>query len=75
MKLSNKYGVSQDTINQMVKDGVLSSKWPAYEEVYSMYLKLKETCRSKEEIYYIISDQKNIHKSTVRLMIETIAKI
>lgn len=39
MSLSNKYNIPQETVNKMVKDGVISCSWPAYEQIYDMYRK------------------------------------
>lgn len=75
MKLSNKYNVPQSTLDQMVKDGIISSKWPAYEEVYGLFLSMKSSGKSKEKIYMDISDKKNIPWRTVRAMVEAVAKI
>jgi hypothetical protein len=75
MKLCNKYNIPQQTVDQMVKDGVISSKWPAYEEVYGMYNLLKASGKSKEQIYNDIADQKNMSARTVRAMVEAVAKI
>jgi len=39
MSLSNKYNIPQETVNKMVRDGVISCSWPAYEQIYAMYKK------------------------------------
>lgn len=75
MKLSNKYNIPQNTLDQMVKDGVISSKWPAYEEIYALFNSMKSSGKSKEQIYNDIADQKNMSSRTVRAMVEAVAKI
>jgi hypothetical protein len=75
MKLSNKYGVPQSTLDQMVKDGIISSKWPEYEEVYGLYLKMKSSGKSKEQICHDIADQRNMNWTTVKHMISIVDKI
>lgn len=37
MSISNKYNIPQETVNKMVKDGVISCSWPRYEEIYTMF--------------------------------------
>lgn len=75
MKLCNKYNIPEATLTQMVKDGVISSKWPVYEEIYNLYLTMKSNGKSKEQIYLDIADLKNIKSRTVREMIEVVSKI
>lgn len=74
MKLCNRYNIPQETINQMVKDGVISCTWPMYEEIYTMFESRKGT-KSKEQIYMDIAEMKNMSPRTVRYMIEKIGKI
>lgn len=62
MKLSQKYGISEETIKKMIKDGVISNSWNAYERVAELKKSGKsvddimfETGYSKSTIYYIIN--------------------
>lgn len=75
MKLSNRYNIPQETINKMIKDGVLSSKWPSYEEIYTLYLSMISSGKSKEQLYQDIGEAKNIPSRTVKEMIRTMDKI
>lgn len=73
MSISNKYNIPQDTVNQMVKDGIISSKWPRYEEVYALYK--QSIGKSKASKFLDISIKLNIPERTVKMMIETMDKI
>lgn len=73
MSISNKYNIPQDTVNQMVKDGIISSKWPRYEEVYQLYK--QSSGKSKASKFLDISIKLNIPERTVKMMIETMDKI
>lgn len=75
MKLSNRYNIPQETINKMIKDGVLSCKWPTYEVVYALYLSMSNSGKSKEQIYQEIGEAQNIPSRTVKEMIRTMDKI
>jgi len=65
MSISNKYNIPQETVNKMVKDGVISCSWPMYEEVYNMFLSYPQG-KSKTQIYYEIAEKKGISERTVR---------
>jgi hypothetical protein len=66
MKLCNKYNVPQETIDKMVKDGVISASWPRYEEIYDLYKALSRSGRSKQDIYNEISDKTHISEASVK---------
>jgi len=36
-ELSKKYNIPVETVNRMVKDGVISCSWVGHEEVYQMW--------------------------------------
>lgn len=70
MSLSNKYGIPQETVNQMVKDGVISCSWPMYEEVFSMYQTLmRESGAIKSHVIISISEKKGLSERHVREII------
>lgn len=75
MNLSNKYNISQDVINKMVKDGVISCTWPMYEEIYAMYQSSKSSGKSKTEIYYEIAEKKKMSEATVKYICLKMDKI
>lgn len=75
MKLCNKYNVPEETINKMVKDGVLSSVWPRYEEVYALYQAQLNTGKSKERIYGEIAEKRNMNPRTVKHIAQFMDKI
>ncbi len=72
MSLSNKYGISQETVNQMVKDGVISCSWPMYEEVFNLYQSMLSSGKNKTQIYNEIADRKGISERTVRDIISKV---
>lgn len=69
MKLSNKYNVPQDTINKMVKDGIISHSWPTYERVYATYLSIKNSGLNRREIYLEIASREKISEYTAKQII------
>lgn len=73
MSLSNKYNIPQETINKMIRDGILSSKWPTYEEVYKMYK--ASTARSKAQTFLDISIKLNIPENTIKFIVSYMDKI
>lgn len=75
MSLSNKYNIPQETVNKMVKDGVISCTWPAYEEIYAMYQGYSHSGMTKTEIYYQIAEKKNMSESSVKQIILKMDKI
>lgn len=75
MKLANKYNIPEETITRMVKDGVISCKWPMHEEVYTMYLTLKSTGRTATQIYLEIGEAKKISEETVKKIVFRMGKI
>lgn len=36
MILSDRYNIPAETVNKMIKDGVISCSWSTYEQVYTM---------------------------------------
>lgn len=75
MKLCNRYNVPQETINKMVKDGIISGSWPMYEEIYAMFQAALPSGKSKQTIYYEIAEKKNISESSVKAIILKMDKI
>jgi hypothetical protein len=75
MILSNKYNVPQQTIDKMVKDGIISTSWPMYEEVYKIYLSIKSTGLSRGEIYMEVADRARISEATAKHIILKMDKI
>lgn len=59
MSLSNKYNIPLETIQRMVKDGVISCSAVRYEEVYDAYKKYKaqNPDKSDSKIFCEMSDQ------------------
>jgi hypothetical protein len=75
MKLCNRYNIPESTIQNMVKDGVISNSWPLYEEIYALYLSLKNPGKSKSSICREISDSRNMSEHTVRAIVSKMDKI
>lgn len=73
--LSNKYNIPQEVVDKMIKDGVISCTWPAYEEIYQMYKASLNSGKSKMQIYYDIAIAKGVSETTVRTVIMKIDKI
>jgi len=58
--LSEKYGIPEDTVKKLMKDGIISCKWSAYDQVAKLKREGKsvnqiadETNYSEGEIYRI----------------------
>lgn len=70
MSLSKKYNIPKETVQKMVNDGVISCSWPMYEEIYDMYQRsMAVGGKTKTEIFYEISEAKNVSKRTVEYVI------
>lgn len=55
--LSQKYGIPVETVNKMIKDGVISCSWPSYDHVNE----LRKSGKSTAEIADIMhTSQRNI---------------
>lgn len=67
MSISNKYGIPQETVTRMVKDGVLSCSWPFYEEVYYHYKKLKS--EGEHTAYQKTMNKYDMARSTLHYII------
>jgi len=72
--LSSKYNLSQETIDKMIKDGIISCSWINYEEVYRQYKKRREECPacSKSELYNRVAETTGYSKSAVHFIISKI---
>lgn len=75
MILSNKYNVPQQTIDKMVKDGIIPANWPAYEEVYSNYLELKNSGKTRTQIYLEVAEKSRMSQETVKKIILRLGKM
>lgn len=61
-ELSKKYQIPAETIKRMIDDGVISSSWPNYEDVYRMFKEGKSateisdfTHMSTRNVYNVIN--------------------
>lgn len=77
MSISNKYNIPEDTFKKMLKDGILSSKWPTYDEVYDMFksIQANNPTKSKSTIYYEIAEAKKMNEFTVKQIVTRMDKI
>ncbi len=70
MNLSNKYNIPQDTVNKLVKDGVISCSWPMYEEIYQMFKKSMTIPGSiKTKVVLELSEKTGISERHIRTII------
>lgn len=60
--LSNKYNIPPETVNKMIKDGVISCSWPTYDRVYELHQSGKSTSE--------ISDMVNISQRAVQYILK-----
>lgn len=75
MKLSNKYNIPQETVDKMVKDGIISHSWPTYERVYSIYLSIKNSGLNRRQIYLEIASRERMSEYTAKQIILKMDKI
>lgn len=73
-RLAEKYCIPSETVDKMVKDGVISCSWPMRDGIYDMYLKLKGKMKYAE-IVREISQEKRVSESTVQKSIQKLSKI
>jgi hypothetical protein len=66
MILSNKYNVPQQTIDKMVKDGVISCSWPRYEQIYQAYKSARVAGSIKTRIIMEVAEKEKVSERTVR---------
>lgn len=70
MKLSNKYGIPQETVDRMVKDGVISCLWPRYEKIYALFKSgMTKTGAIKSHVINDIADAERISERQIREII------
>jgi hypothetical protein len=74
MSLSDKYGIPQETVNQMVKDGVISCKYPRHEEVYNLYKTYSGSGKTKTDIYYEMADKLKMSFETIKKIVAQMGK-
>lgn len=70
-EICNKYGLKEDQFKAMVKDGIISTTWPFYDEVVVHY-KSKKILGNSEAIKQT-ADKFNISESTVYRIVKTIS--
>lgn len=70
MKLSNKYNIPQETVDRMVKDGIISCLWPRYEKIYEMFrIGMQKPGAVKCHVINEISDAEHISERQIREII------
>lgn len=66
MKLCNKYNIPQETVDKMVKDGVISCSWPRYEKIHDLFKEFTRKGLARTQAIRQISDQENISERHIR---------
>jgi hypothetical protein len=76
MSIEKKYNIPLETVQRMVKDGVISCSAVRYEEVYEAYLKYKTSSpgKSDSQIFYAMSDQMNMSDSSIKKIVYIMGK-
>jgi hypothetical protein len=75
MKLSNKYNIPQETIDKMIRDGIIGCQWSTYEAVYEAYITLKGSGKSQSDIYADLAERFKMSAENVRKIIPKLGKI
>lgn len=70
MSLAKKYGIEEYKIKAMIKDGVISSSWPHYEEIYYHYKQLRRNCSSDNQAIEQTAAEKRYSLSQVYTIIK-----
>lgn len=70
-EICNKYGLKEEQFKAMVKDGIISTTWPFYDEVIVHYKSKKHLGNS--EAVKQTADQFKIAESTVYRIVKSIS--
>lgn len=75
MKIANKFNISEESFKKMVDAGLIGCQWPTYEKVYQDYESLKNTGKSKQDIYFDLSIKYNMSPRNIKYIISRMGKI
>lgn len=78
MKLADFYGIPEETVTRMMRNGHISCSVARHFEIYDEYKKHVACCgmgRTKEDIYNHIADTLHVSVSTVRQVVWQLDKI
>lgn len=71
MKLANKYNIPQETIDKMIKDGIIACQWPRYEKIYEAYRKAMQAPGAKKShVVLELADKEGISERHIRHVID-----
>ena len=70
--ISNKYGIKEEQFRAMVKDGIISTTWPFYEEVIVTYRSTLNECKQKKIAIEETASKFRIETRTVYRIIASI---
>ena len=63
--ITQKYKITETSYKKMIRDGIISTTWPAHEEIVICYKeKLRQTGRSLDAVDQT-SEEKNVSAATV----------
>jgi hypothetical protein len=70
MRFINKYNISQEAYDKMLKDGVIGIQWPRWESIYEDFKKgMAIPGAVKSRVIMAISDKENISERHIREII------
>ncbi len=78
MKLADFYGIPEETVTRMMRNGHLSCSVARHFEIYDSYKKYVSCCgsgKTKEEICNDVADSLGVSSSTVKQVVWRIDKI
>jgi hypothetical protein len=55
--LSDKYNIPAETVNKMIKDGVISCSWKTYDEIHKLHSEGKSTAEISDIVH---TSQRNV---------------
>jgi len=62
--LSEKYNIPPETVQKMIKDGVISCSWPTYDHIYELWKSGKSTSEISEIVHVSQRNVQYILKKT-----------
>lgn len=67
MSLSKRYGIPEDAVKKMIKDGWITCSAPMYEKIYDDFVK-STSCsyKSLTAVYNEVAEKNHVSEKTVR---------
>lgn len=63
-ELAKRYNLTEEQYKKMVDDGVISTSYPRYDEIYECFKESLKNC-SQSEAVYIVQEKMRVSRTTV----------